>query len=631
MRKKIIVIFICFISIGCNELCVAQNQQRKIDSLLQVLKTGKEDTSAVNTLNTLSTELTQTSDYEKAKKYAADALQLSIKINYEKGQADAYGSIGNILWRQGDYLIALKNQMTALNLSEKIGDKKGIANAYHGIGNTYNWQDNYPDALKNYFASLKIFEEMGDKEGIAASYLSLGIINYKQGNISDALNNYLSALKMEEEIGNKPIIANCYINIGIINYMQGKFPDALKNSFTALKISEEIGDKNSIALCHNNIGEIYRAQGNYPEAKKNYLASLKIKEEIGDKVGIRRSYVNLGDINLTLGKFSEAKKYLDDALSLAKEIGSKEGFTICYASLAELDSAVGNYKQAFEYHKLSSLYKDSMLNETNSRQLNEMNSQYKSEKKDNEIALLTKDKQIQKAEIGKQRFLKNFFIGGLALLALLTVLVFNNFRVRNKLRLENIRNKIAGDLHDDIGSTLNSISIYSQVASQKSPAAVQELEQIGEASREIIDAVSDIVWTVNTKNDSFEQIIFRLRMLTYNLLKAKNIEHTFRADEGMNHLRLSMEARRNFYLIFKEALNNLVKYSNASRVSILLTHSTNFITLLIRDNGVGFDTDQPYSGSGLLNMKSRAEEMKAELKIESETGSGSSIELKLKV
>ncbi|HLF65482.1 MAG TPA: ATP-binding protein, partial [Saprospiraceae bacterium] len=196
--------------------------------------------------------------------------------------------------------------------------------------------------------------------------------------------------------------------------------------------------------------------------------------------------------------------------------------------------------------------------------------------------------------------------------------------------LQSIRNRIADDLHDDIGSTLNSISVYSEVAKQKSPAVVQELEQIGEASRKIIDAMSDIVWTINTKNDSFEQIILRLRSLTYNLLRAKNIEHTFRADESLNDMKLSMEHRRNFYLIFKEALNNLVKYSIASRVSISLTHENNFITLIIRDNGIGFDVKQTSIGNGLLSMKSRAEEMKAELEIESELGSGTNVELKLR-
>jgi ligand-binding sensor domain-containing protein len=108
------------------------------------------------------------------------------------------------------------------------------------------------------------------------------------------------------------------------------------------------------------------------------------------------------------------------------------------------------------------------------------------------------------------------------------------YRLQEVIRLQNIRNKIAGDLHDDIGSTLNSISIFSQVAEQDTAEQKHALQMIGESSRKIIESMSDIVWTINPENDSFERIIFRMRSLAYNLLHAKNIEFTFRADDSLN-------------------------------------------------------------------------------------------------
>jgi len=146
----------------------------------------------------------------------------------------------------------------------------------------------------------------------------------------------------------------------------------------------------------------------------------------------------------------------------------------------------------------------------------------------------------------------------------------------------------------------------------------------------VIDAMSDIVWTINPENDSFENIILRLRSLAYNLLRAKDIEFTFKADETLNHLKLSLEKRRNFYLIFKEALNNLIKYSRAKRVQISLLHDSNRITLLIRDDGLGFDTTKKYNGNGLTNIRKRAEEINAQLNIESGEGIGTSIQLVFK-
>jgi len=195
------------------------------------------------------------------------------------------------------------------------------------------------------------------------------------------------------------------------------------------------------------------------------------------------------------------------------------------------------------------------------------------------------------------------------------------------LRLQNIRNRIASDLHDDIGSTLNSISVYSEVAKNDPAKRNLSLTMIGESSRKVIDAMSDIVWTINPDNDSFEKIILRLRSLSYNLLRAKNIEFTFKVDETLNELKLSLEKRRNFFLVFKEILNNLVKHSQANRVQILLTHHSNTISLVVRDDGIGFDTTKKYNGNGLTNIRKRAKEMNAQVSIESGAGIGTNTQL----
>lgn len=204
------------------------------------------------------------------------------------------------------------------------------------------------------------------------------------------------------------------------------------------------------------------------------------------------------------------------------------------------------------------------------------------------------------------------------------------YRLQQVIKLQHIRNKISGDLHDDIGSTLNSISVYSEVAKQDASKHAHALEMIGESSRKIIDAMSDIVWTINPENDSFENIILRMRSLAFNLFRTKSIEFTFRADESLNNLKLSMENRRNFFLIFKEAVNNIVKYAEAAGVSIQLVYVDSFIKLIIHDNGKGFDTAQHSNGNGLNSMKRRAKEMKAKFQIESSAGNGTNIKLIMK-
>ena len=210
------------------------------------------------------------------------------------------------------------------------------------------------------------------------------------------------------------------------------------------------------------------------------------------------------------------------------------------------------------------------------------------------------------------------------------VFLVYKYRLHQILKLQKMRNKIAADLHDDIGSTLNSISVYSEVAKKDPGRRDYALSMIGESSRRIIDSMSDIVWTINPQNDSFDKIVFRMKSLTYSLLKAKKIECTFKSDDELNDLNLSMEIRKNFYLIFKEALNNLVKYSEASRASIHVTRENRIITFIIRDNGIGFISDSSNFGNGINNMKRRAAEINGELYIESAPGSGTSVQLNLK-
>jgi two-component sensor histidine kinase len=204
------------------------------------------------------------------------------------------------------------------------------------------------------------------------------------------------------------------------------------------------------------------------------------------------------------------------------------------------------------------------------------------------------------------------------------------YRLQQVRRLQTIRNNIASDLHDDIGSTLNSISIYSEVAKQQAQKEIPALDLIGLNSRKIIESMSDIVWTINPENDSFEKIIVRMRSFAHQLLKAKRIEYTFEADEKLNSINLPMQVRKNFYLVFKETITNLVKYSAASRVTILLKEENKTIFLRIRDNGSGIPVNSETQGNGLMNMKRRAEEINARLNIVSMNGEGTEVGMTLK-
>ena len=211
-------------------------------------------------------------------------------------------------------------------------------------------------------------------------------------------------------------------------------------------------------------------------------------------------------------------------------------------------------------------------------------------------------------------------------------------RVGQLLALERMRHRIARDLHDDMGSTLSSISILSTLAHQhqvgRRPAQVTDLlTQIGDSSRRMLDAMDDIVWAINPAHDGLADVTARMRAFAAALLEACGIDLTFEVDPAVTALRLPMERRREFFLLFKEAVTNLAKYAHGTHARIALTYAAGQLSLLVADDGVGFDLAAPAqgSGNGLLNMHARAAALHGHLTLTSAPGQGTTVQLRVPV
>lgn len=212
--------------------------------------------------------------------------------------------------------------------------------------------------------------------------------------------------------------------------------------------------------------------------------------------------------------------------------------------------------------------------------------------------------------------------------------LFYRYRLQQALKLQGIRNRIARDLHDEIGSNLSNISIFSEVAEEKSAESDSVkplLRKITAYSQSSQEAMSDIVWMINANNDRFENIIVRMRALAAELFEAKNFLLHLDFDERLNHLKLGMEERKNFYLIFKEAINNIAKYADCKNVWVEMKLRNNLVLLTVRDDGKGFEQQSDASGNGLINMKRRAELLGGILSINSEKEKGTIVELKFEM
>jgi ligand-binding sensor domain-containing protein/two-component sensor histidine kinase len=239
-------------------------------------------------------------------------------------------------------------------------------------------------------------------------------------------------------------------------------------------------------------------------------------------------------------------------------------------------------------------------------------------------------------------FWKRWWFYALCVLIVSGVLfAFYRYRVNELLKRQAIRNKIGQDLHDNLGSTLSSISVYSQVAKIHGEKNDKEnlnqlLEKISTTSNEMVTEMNDIVWAINPRNDSMEKIIQRMESFAKPLAAARNIQFELKYDPSILSLQLDMGRRKNFYLIFKEAVNNAIKYSGATQLVATITSTSNQLMLIVADNGVGFNQEiemtgnkLSLSGNGLHNMHKRAKEFGGKLTIDSQPGKGAGIKLQV--
>ncbi len=213
-----------------------------------------------------------------------------------------------------------------------------------------------------------------------------------------------------------------------------------------------------------------------------------------------------------------------------------------------------------------------------------------------------------------------WFIAGLSALLIFSVYLFSRYRLSRLLEMERMRTRIATDLHDDIGANLTRISLLSEVAKQKSEnGSGSLLTSIADIARESVASMNDIVWAISPDHDSLLDLTRRMRQHAEEVFSFREIDLDFNAPAS--DLKLSVGVRRDVLLIFKEAVNNAAKHSDCSKVEIDFRVEHSILSLRIKDNGSGFDSEnQTSDGQGLRSMTRRARALGGKLEIQSNDG-----------
>ena len=230
-------------------------------------------------------------------------------------------------------------------------------------------------------------------------------------------------------------------------------------------------------------------------------------------------------------------------------------------------------------------------------------------------------------------WLRWWFLALIALIVAVAVYLLFRYRVARLMEVANMRTRIATDLHDDIGANLTRISILSEVAKQQfgndDKPATNPLTSIAEIARESVASMSDIVWAINPERDSLRDLTRKMRQHADEIFTLRDIDLEFNAPDPDRELKLGVNLRRDLLLIFKEAVNNAARHSNCSRVMVNLSADNHTISLLVRDNGNGFDSSLESAGNGLVSMRRRAEKLTGRLIVDTAIGEGTVVSVRV--
>ncbi len=362
----------------CFTIIKGQEDKVKKDSLINIIKTTKNDTLKVNALITLSSE-TYNTDSITSLKYINTAISISQKAGYNRGILKSF-RIKAGFYSGKNYIKAIEYLKKALYVAKKIHDINEVAYLLGDIGKCYREISDYPEALKYYFESLKIFREANNKYGIAGISNAIGVTYSNLGNHTQSLNFYLQSLNIYKNIGDSIGIARLYNNIGGVYLNENKFSEALDYYFKALEIKKYNKDTNMIIYLNNNIGMVYLTQKKYSEALDYFNKSLELNKNNIDYSTAAHALANIGTVYKELKNYNTALSYLKKSLNMYIFINDKVNVNGNYREISEVYENLSDYKNAYINFKLHKIYYDSIFNEENNNKLTNLQAKYTIEK-----------------------------------------------------------------------------------------------------------------------------------------------------------------------------------------------------------------------------------------------------------
>lgn len=634
------------------------SQNSVADSLIkESKKPGLPDSTKIKLYGDISWEL-MASDINKSLEYANKELELSVKTNRKADIAQSESDIGNIYNRKTSFDTALIHYNKALALRKELKQDVKVAGIYTNIATVYMRQSKFEEALDINFKTLKIFEQNGDEPKQATTLGNIGNLYYELEQNKSAETFFRKSLALAHKNNMQVIEGNVLVNIGGLKFENGVVNDSVVNMkeldsalYYFLEGEKLLVPNNALynlGVVYNNLGRIYTEKNDYDKAIAFYEKGLKNREMLEDFYGIGLSSLNLGTIELLKGNTEKAISYLNKSAEIFLSMKNFVNLKQAYGKLAEAYEQKKDYPLSLKYYQLFATYKDSVYNETNAGKMAEMQTRYETEKKDLELAKKNAELKLREEADDRRKVVIASLIGAIILILILGYFIYSRNKIKQKARLdaeianqrelrskaiieaeEKERRRIAQDLHDGVGQILSAAKL--NLSGLEDKLKLEHPEQKSLLAN-ALDLVNDSVKEVRAvSHNMMPNTLIKLglasavREFITKIGSVPNLKIDLQI-VGLDE-RLDNTIETVLYRVIQEVVSNIIKHAKANQISMQLIKHDNELTVMIEDNGVGFDKAKiaQFEGIGLKNIISRVEFLNGNVDFDSTPGQGTTV------
>lgn len=427
MRRLVGLAIVIFFVLSCTSPTVEQEVKttsNKSDSIIvaQLISKSKE------------TYTSNTSETQPFDDFLKEAEELAAKSEIDNCLFEIYNLISR-RWRNKSYYAnAMEYQQNALEIAEKLEDPKLLAESYNQMGTIYRRVDENSKALDMHMKALFIAENNKDTFHISSAINGMGNVSNNLNRNLAAIEYFQRSLSLSKKMNNTLGLAINTNNIGDVYLKLNQTDSALHYAFASLDYNNQLHSAIGKAICHNSIGKIYRQKKQYSLALEHLFKALESNLASEDVMNTALSYSNIGKTYLEDNHPELAITYLQKALSNAKEIGSKYAAEKAAQWLSEAYEQKGLSKEALKYHKLSTVYRDSTINEKNIFNISMAESNYLDLARKLKVEELSKQTLLQQSKIDQQNIYILIVIIAAIILLMLAFLLMYQFKLRNRYR-----------------------------------------------------------------------------------------------------------------------------------------------------------------------------------------------------